>query len=218
MKACETGNLNTIKKILNTNPVLLNRHFTKNGLTPLGTAYYNEKQDIVEYLLEKGANIDKQNNIGFTILITACFKYDYNGAKYFIEHGANLDIKDIDGYTALMVACQNGDIQIVRLLVNSGADIDIKDGQGHNALDHAIRRNSNNPKFIKNVETVFNQQKATQTLSILRDEYNVYDADVSEYMSDFLGARETKRNRKGKGKGKNKKRTKMTKKTKRKMM
>jgi ankyrin repeat protein len=215
MKACDkNGTLDKVKAILNkkgSGSALINRQ-TQNGSTPLSTAYYNKKQDIVEYLLEHGADIDKQDGIGFTVLITACFTDDYDGANYFIEHGANVNIQDVDGYTALMLACQKGDIQIVRLLINSGADIDIKDGQGDNALDHAIRWNSNNPKFIKNVETAFNQQKATQTLSILRDEYNVYDADVSEYMSDFLGARETKRNRKGKGK--NKKRTKMTKKAK----
>ena len=58
----------------------------------------------VKKALAKGANINYQNNGGYTALIWASYYGHTDIAKYLIDHNANLDIQDNNGNTALIWA------------------------------------------------------------------------------------------------------------------
>ena len=54
--------------------------------TALSTAVINAKYDVVELLIEKGADINKENNKGDTPLIHAIRSEDYNMVQLLLEH------------------------------------------------------------------------------------------------------------------------------------
>jgi ankyrin repeat protein len=75
----------------------------------------NGHDDIVEYLVESGANISEN---GDEALIGAAANGHLAVVKYFVEKGANKFARD----EALIEAAANGHDDIVEYLVESGAD------------------------------------------------------------------------------------------------
>ena len=57
--------------------------------------------NVVELLLEHGANIDAVNADGITPLAYACSHYNLTVVDVLIRHNCDIDIVDSDGYTAL---------------------------------------------------------------------------------------------------------------------
>jgi len=64
---------------------------------------YNQKE-IFEYLVEKGADIDFQDLVGWTPLMEAIMDDKPEFGKRLVELGANLDIANQRGATAKMLA------------------------------------------------------------------------------------------------------------------
>ncbi len=74
--------------------------------------------DEVKKLLAKGADIDAQNEHGWTPLIAAT-QYDCpEVAEFLLERGANLHRKVVDTYTALDRAVVSGVSRVARLLLD----------------------------------------------------------------------------------------------------
>ena len=62
------------------------------------------KRNVI-YLVDKGSNLNIQDEYGETALICVCRIDDIETAKILVDKGANLDLQDKDGWTALMFAC-----------------------------------------------------------------------------------------------------------------
>ncbi|OUM57241.1 hypothetical protein PIROE2DRAFT_33019, partial [Piromyces sp. E2] len=56
---------------------------------------------IVKYIIDHGADINKENNDGETPLHFACTNGNENTVKYLVGHGANIDKEDEEGITPL---------------------------------------------------------------------------------------------------------------------
>ena len=112
------------------------------GIYERGTAlaFASEKgcYKIVEYLLERGANV---NILGdYTALIWA----SSNGHTKIVEKllsqpGIDVNIKGYFGYTALMLASEMGHTEIVEMLLEKGANVNAKANNGWTALMKASR-------------------------------------------------------------------------------
>ena len=94
--------------------------------TPLMEAVSNGDADIVDLLIEKGANLDVQDKMGLTALHSA-FVQGEGDMKYIIEKlvtsGANINLTDNDGQNVLHHAASNCiDVNIIYFLHNYGAD------------------------------------------------------------------------------------------------
>jgi uncharacterized protein len=104
------------------------------GLTALMRGAYKGHSNIVEILVEAGAQLDLQANDGMSAIALAAFQ-GHRGAVYvFIQHKANLDLQSNDGYTPLMCAAQNGHLMVVKALVDGGANVLMKEKRGRTAL------------------------------------------------------------------------------------
>lgn len=68
--ACQLGNLQTVSKILKNYPDLLEER-TDRGWTPLIMAAFNQRFDLVDYLLKQGANPNATGNNGTSVLMYA---------------------------------------------------------------------------------------------------------------------------------------------------
>ena len=93
----------------------------EHGYFPLYVACKNGDNDIVELLLEKGANLDEKNEQRQTALIIAIQENQEKSHLEVIETllkaGADLLYTDNTGHTALDWAQQNDDDDVIRLLI-----------------------------------------------------------------------------------------------------
>ena len=97
----------------------------KDGRTPLWTACSKGHVDAARLLLEKGAEVDKAEEDGWTpLLLKACWKGHVDAARLLLDKGAEVDRADKDGETPLFNACWNGHVDAARLLLDKGAEVD----------------------------------------------------------------------------------------------
>ncbi|ORX76482.1 ankyrin, partial [Anaeromyces robustus] len=64
-----------------------------NNETPLFMACENGNENLVKFLIEHGAIINKENRDNKTPLFLACENGNENIVKYLVEHGANTNIE-----------------------------------------------------------------------------------------------------------------------------
>lgn len=100
------------------------------GLTALTLAATENRQEMVEELLNRGAQVDNSNVFGRTALMMAARRGNVSMMKRLISHGADINHQDGAGLTALHCAVRSGNVEAVRALIGSGADINIADVNG----------------------------------------------------------------------------------------
>ncbi|MBQ4875143.1 MAG: ankyrin repeat domain-containing protein [Rickettsiaceae bacterium H1] len=106
-----------------------------NDRTALMLAALNGHKEIVELLLQHGADFDAKDKEGKTALMLSLLRRNMDIAKLLLQHGANVDAKDKEGKTALIVAAKNGNMEVVKLLLQHGANVvNVKDNEGKTAL------------------------------------------------------------------------------------
>jgi ankyrin repeat protein len=114
----------------------------ESGQTPLLLASGNGYPDIVEFLLQNGADANSASS-GDTPLITVAQNYimdkddQLSIVEKLISAGANVNFQDKYGKTSLILATESVSPKIVSKLLLSGADISIKDKCGNTAMDIA---------------------------------------------------------------------------------
>jgi len=86
-------------------------------------ACYSFCENIIEYLVEHGADVNKKDKYGETPIYNACHRNNKNIIKYLVENGTNLNEENEEGETVLFRVCRRGNKDIVEYLVEHGADI-----------------------------------------------------------------------------------------------
>jgi ankyrin repeat protein len=89
---------------------------------------------IARLLIDKGADINVPNNVGWPLLVYAACSNCTDMVKLLLEKGSNINAADGDGFTALMWASEDGYAETVRLLISQGADVNAKAKNGATAL------------------------------------------------------------------------------------
>jgi ankyrin repeat protein len=105
------------------------------GRTALINAVIEKKVDFIYWLVENGADLNHQDNIGYSVLHFAGQDILVELAKYFLEKGSNPNLPDIHGNTALWTAIFSTKLPtdnqgVVKLLLKYGADPDILNKYG----------------------------------------------------------------------------------------
>ena len=120
-----------VKPSINVNAI------TNNSWTALMKAARHNNLEIVQFLLNNGADVNAKSNYGWTALILATIYNNLEIVQLLLNKGADVSAKNKDGRTALILASTEGHLDIIQLLVSHGADLTIKDNQGFTALMHA---------------------------------------------------------------------------------
>ena len=95
--------------------------------------------DVIQVLLDYGANIDSRGNNDMTPLHWAASFGMFGATRFLLDNGAKYDLKDSDGRTALHYAVVENHLDIVCELVDRGANKDIEDDGELTALQYAQR-------------------------------------------------------------------------------
>lgn len=84
----------------------------------------SDQCDVVQELVQHGANINAKKEDGFTPLMVACLNNSKSTVQFLLQKKAQINCKNGSGLTALMLARAKGYNDIVRLLLGNGASID----------------------------------------------------------------------------------------------
>jgi hypothetical protein len=120
-----SGQISEVEMILQAKPNLVNCRGLR-GFTPLHSAADKDQTEVVELLIEHGAEINARTDVGDTPLHWAAFDGRMNAAKLLLAKGAQVNPKDEDGNTPLHWAAARGHIAMSELLIAHGADLKAK--------------------------------------------------------------------------------------------
>ena len=118
------------------------------GLLQVGAAATNatagasrdHSLELLEWLLDQGADVDLQTDGGWTVLMYAAKERDATMMRIFLKHAANHSLQNADGNTALMKAAALGYNDCVRVLLHAGADTELRNRQNLTARELAAGR------------------------------------------------------------------------------
>ena len=107
--------------------------------TPLIWASFHNRQDLLEWLISKGANVDHQDRNGYCALHFAGQEKHAGITKILLDADASTELRDVYGNTPLWTAAFNarGDYDVVNALLSQGASLDNKNNAGKTIRDLA---------------------------------------------------------------------------------
>ena len=108
-----------------------------NGLTALCHASHSGHSNVVQILLEGGADPNIQEEYGWTALMYASHNGYFEVVQMLLEGGADPNIQKKNGWTALMYSSENSHPEVVKILLKRGAHPNIHDEYGWTALMYA---------------------------------------------------------------------------------
>ncbi|XP_071085551.1 serine/threonine-protein phosphatase 6 regulatory ankyrin repeat subunit A-like [Haliotis cracherodii] len=132
--ACIGGHVKILKYILSQNIVNINKE-GQDGLTSVLAAAAHGRRDVLELLVNKGADLSLVDNHGNNILHCACT----GGHLAVVQHILNNNILDINSkgkhsMTPVMISAEAGHRHVFDFLVYEGAYLSHLDDNGNNIL------------------------------------------------------------------------------------
>lgn len=121
------------------------------GRTPIMIAALCGHKNIVNLLIEAGADLSIVDKYNWSLLHISSYKGWIDVVYEIVNYHKNvdLDLKTMDGYTALWLSAYSKEFGIFQLLVHSGADTTCTDAQGWTLLHCAAR--SGKVEMVKSV-------------------------------------------------------------------
>ncbi len=102
----------------------------KDGLTPLHMAAVSGSPDLVQALVQAGANLEVRDNYGLTPLHGAARYGSPDLVQALVQAGANLEARGGKyGWTPLHVVAASGSPEKVQALVQAGANLEARDDE-----------------------------------------------------------------------------------------
>ena len=99
--------------------------------------------DIVNYLIDSGADIHATNGEGKTTLMVATTSNTAEVVERLVQKGVDINAKDYEGLTALMDAAMRPMLpEVLEKLIKAGADINASNSNGNTALCDAVQMGS----------------------------------------------------------------------------
>lgn len=97
------------------------------GITALMIASRYGETDLIQHLLERGANVNAVNDNGGSPLMFTAVLGDVNSMRLLLDNGANVHLKAKFNWTALTVSAAKGHDTMVSLLLDRGANPNARD-------------------------------------------------------------------------------------------
>ncbi|MEJ2142717.1 MAG: ankyrin repeat domain-containing protein [Gammaproteobacteria bacterium] len=104
------------------------------GMTPIMKASSLGRVDMVEFLIEHGADPNKRGSSQRTALQYAAERNRLPVAKVLIKHGADINGVDAGNLSPLIMAADRRYHDFAMYLIDGGADVNIQHNQGWTAL------------------------------------------------------------------------------------
>lgn len=165
---------------------------TAKGITPLHKIANATDTKVFEFFLNKGVDINKQDEQGNTALFNAAGRNTLAAVKFLAEKSNAVTTVNKKGETALTRAIRTNTDEVVAYLISKGADVHLKDKNGNNLAFHLIQSFNGKGKafFDKKIAalqkgglSIAEKQKDGRTLLHLAVDKN--DLELVKKVSDF---------------------------------
>ena len=148
-RAIGAQNKREIALVLKRRPELVNEQNSE-GMTALCLVCgSSEPIDIIEFLIENGADVNAKMSNNETALVRAVHHSSTDEVELLLVNGADADATTGDGGHVLFLAAKDGQKAIMKLLVAHGANVNARNREGQTILfyDFVIKDND----FLKNI-------------------------------------------------------------------
>ena len=136
--ACGRDNINKVKRIISSGMADVNFGWGSCGMTPLIFASRYNHKDVVQILLDNGADPDKAVENGWTPLHLAADRGHRDVVEVLLNGGVEPNQTNNERVTPLHVAAGKGHKSVVQLLLARGADVNAT-VRGKTSLDLAAQ-------------------------------------------------------------------------------
>ena len=110
------------------------------GLSPLGSAACEGQQDIAEWLIARGADLNARDHVGRIALHCAIMYGHRDFAMWLIGKGSEVNVKGYEGDTPLHLAVQyTENAKLNRMLLDKGANVNERNDHKQTSLHKAIQ-------------------------------------------------------------------------------
>lgn len=135
-KAAYYGKINTVKSLI-TLKTNVNNQDNLEQVTPLIIASYWGNTQIVQLLLENGANVHLTDEEDYTPLHYACLNGHFGIAQLLLKYDADVAVIDEDDDTPLHNSCINGHYEVTKLLLKHDARVNLAGDDNDTPLHNA---------------------------------------------------------------------------------
>ena len=138
-EACAAGELPQVQALIVQQPALVNA-YAADGFQPLGLAAFFGHTQVVEFLLEHGAEVNSasKNDMRVMPLHSAVATLRTGIIRLLLEHGADVNAAQAGDITPLHEAAQNGQGEVAQMLIERGANVNAKLTDGKTPLAIAL--------------------------------------------------------------------------------
>jgi ankyrin repeat protein len=146
--AAATGDVETLKRLSDGDPTLLDREYTRSGIRPLHAAVLGGQISAIEWLLRQGVDRNARRPPGYldsgleSPLMMAISYQAIDIAIYLIDQGVDVNVAERSGHFPIHAAIEwERDPVLLKSLVAHGADVTVK-YQNRTAAEYAQSSNS----------------------------------------------------------------------------
>jgi len=144
-EAVQKGDVEKVQTLLRQNPALVDTR-DEFDRTPLHWAVRGVHFELMQLLIEKGADINAKDNAWITPLHSVASRGHKQAAELLIAKGADLTAEDTTGNTPLSYSVSGGHKEVVKLLLDHGVHIPLQGEEARKLLHLAA--SSGNKEFV----------------------------------------------------------------------
>lgn len=146
--AIQDNKLEEVKRLYALNNRIIFEKDSQRDTAILRNARHCDATQILEFLLEKGGNVEDLDVIRQTPLIIASQNGCANLVHLLLKAGANVHHTGDYNMSALIAAAQEGHTEIVQMLLEAGANPELTNGDNETPLMLALSRNRGKPSEL----------------------------------------------------------------------
>eukprot|EP00792_Barthelona_sp_PAP020_P012384 TRINITY_DN7037_c0_g1_i1.p1 TRINITY_DN7037_c0_g1~~TRINITY_DN7037_c0_g1_i1.p1 ORF type:complete len:587 (-),score=130.38 TRINITY_DN7037_c0_g1_i1:115-1875(-) len=125
---CEDNDVKKLVEIFDDVTININYQDEHNKNSGIHYAVINNSIEMINFLIEKGINLEMMNEDNYTPLLLSTSLHFYDICKLLLDKGAKIDNCCENHYSPLFIACASGFNDLVDLFIENNANVEFYEG------------------------------------------------------------------------------------------